>query len=69
MEYELLLDCEDKIYRKLKFKKKEDCYLYLQKYKKRYNIQAKYIHYTIMKNKKFFDFNSIKVIKIENENE
>lgn len=64
MEYELILDCDSNIYRKLKFKTKEDCYSYLRAYKKKYNIQAKYIHYTIMKDKKFFDFNSVKVIKI-----
>ena len=54
MEYELILDCDSNIYRKLKFKTKEDCYSYLRAYKKKYNIQAKYIHYTIMKDKKFF---------------
>ena len=64
MEYELILDCDSNIYRKLKFKTKEDCYSYLRAYKKKYNIQAKYIHYMIMKDKKFFDFNSVKVIKI-----
>ena len=45
-------------------KTKEDYYSYLRTYKKKYNIQAKYIHYTITKDKKFFDFNSVKVIKI-----
>lgn len=64
MEYELILDCDSNIYRKLKFKTKEDCYSYLRAYKKKYDIQAKYIHYTITKDKKFFDFNSVKVIKI-----